>query len=85
MDETGTGGQSSRQRHWRPVQRVLGFGTRYRRTHSPQLSNERCQESLGILLSISEILTVPTDTKVSLGIFVRLIRLLTYGSIKKSD
>jgi hypothetical protein len=84
MDETSTGGQSSRQRHWRPVQRGLGFDTRYPRNHSPQWSTERRQESLGNYLSISEIMMAPIDAKVSIGTFVQLIRRLTCGPIKRS-
>jgi hypothetical protein len=84
MDEKSTGGQSSRQRHWRPVQRGLGFGTLYRRNHSPQLSTELRQESLGNKLSISEMMMAPIDANVSIGTFVQLIRRLTSGPIKVS-
>jgi hypothetical protein len=79
MDETNTGGQSSRQHHRRPVQRGLGFGLRYRRNHSPQLSNAKRQERLGRWLSIPEIMIGPTYTKVSIGTFVQLIRILISG------
>jgi hypothetical protein len=58
---------------------------RYRRNHSPQLSTVKRQERMGRWLSIQEIMIAPIDTKVSIGTFVQLIRILISGSIKKSS
>jgi hypothetical protein len=58
---------------------------RYRRNHSPLLSAAKRPERLGRCLSISEIMIGPIDTKVSIGTFVPLIRLLTSGSMRTSS
>lgn len=53
-------------------------------SHCSQLSTAVRQERLGRWLSIQEIMIAPIDTKVSIGTFVQLIRILISGSIKKS-
>ena len=54
-------------------------------SHCSQLSTAMRQERLGRWLSIQEIMIALIDTKVSIGTFVQLIRILISGSIKKSS
>jgi hypothetical protein len=55
----------------------------YAESHRSQLSPAKRQDLLGRWQSIQEFVIALVDTKVSIGTFVQLIRLLTSGSIKK--
>lgn len=53
--------------------------------HSPLLSTAKRQERMGSWVSIQEIMIAAIDTKVSIGTFVQLIRLLSSGRMETSS
>jgi hypothetical protein len=54
---------------------VLAFG--------PAMTCQSARSACSIATSIQQIMIAPIDTKVSIGTFVQLIRIVISGSIKK--
>jgi hypothetical protein len=84
MDETNTGGQSARQHRGRSVQRGIRIYPTLSAKSLAAIVYCGAPGAFGRWLQISEIIITPTDTKVSIGTFVQLIRRLTSGPIKES-